>query len=42
AYHQYGDYSSTRQRFPKTFLNAYPENETKVITQENYLEFISY
>ena len=33
--------SVKKARFPKTFLNAYPENETKVITQENYLEFVS-
>lgn len=33
--------SVKKVRFSKTFLNAYPENETKVITQENYLEFIS-
>jgi len=33
--------SVKKVRFPKTFLNAYPKSETKVITQENYLEFIS-
>jgi uncharacterized protein len=26
--------------FSKTFTNAYPENETKVITNENYTEFL--
>ena len=29
-------------RFPKTFLNAYPNSETKVITPENYQEFLTH
>jgi len=28
-------------RFPKTFLKAYPDTETKVITPDNYHEFLS-
>ncbi len=28
-------------RFPKTFLNAYPESETQVITFESYLRFLT-
>lgn len=28
-------------RFSKTFLNAYPNSETEVIHQENYLEFLT-
>lgn len=30
-----------KYRFPKSFLNAYPQSEVKVITPENYLEFIT-
>ncbi|MCK4637970.1 MAG: ATP-binding protein [Bacteroidales bacterium] len=30
----------SRKRFPKTFINAYPKSETKVISKENYLDFI--
>ncbi len=28
-------------RFSKTFTNAYPNSETKVITKENYMEFLN-
>ncbi len=28
-------------RFSKTFTNAYPNSETKVITKENYMEFLT-
>lgn len=27
--------------FPKSFVQAYPEHETKVITPDNYIEFIT-
>jgi len=30
-----------RYRFPKTFLNNYPENITAIITRDNYLDFIT-
>ncbi|RKY57238.1 MAG: ATPase, partial [Candidatus Neomarinimicrobiota bacterium] len=30
-----------RYRIPKTFLNAYPESETAIITKENFVDFIS-
>ncbi len=30
----------TKTRFPAPFLSAYPENETKVINTENFLEFV--
>ncbi|HGY56169.1 MAG TPA: DUF4143 domain-containing protein, partial [Caldithrix abyssi] len=30
-----------KTRFPKTFLKAYPNSETKVISPENYIEFIT-
>jgi len=30
-----------KYRFPKTFINAYPNSEVTVITPENYLEFIT-
>ncbi|MFQ5637279.1 MAG: ATP-binding protein [bacterium] len=34
-------WSAARQkRFPKTFLNAYPESKTTVVTPENYMEFL--
>lgn len=29
-----------KYRFPKTFLNTYPDSETKIITTENYFDFI--
>jgi hypothetical protein len=29
-----------KYRFPKSFLEAYPNNETKIITRDNYWEFI--
>ena len=29
-----------KAKFPKSFLNAYPESETKVISQNNYEEFV--
>ncbi len=32
--------SKLKVRFSKTFLSAYPDNETKTITPENYFEFI--
>ena len=30
-----------KYRIPKTFVNAYPESETKIMTRENYLDFIT-
>ena len=30
-----------RFRFSKTFTNAYPGSETKVITPDNYFEFLT-
>ena len=30
-----------KARFPKTFLNAYPNSKTEVVTPENYMEFIT-
>ncbi len=30
-----------KTKIPKSFTNAYPETETKIITPENYLNFIS-
>lgn len=30
-----------RVKFPKTFTNAYPGSETKVITPENYFDFLT-
>ena len=30
-----------KAKFPKTFLKAYPNSETRVITPENYIEFIT-
>ncbi len=32
---------SRKYSFPKTFLQAYPEHETKIITQDNYIDFIT-
>ena len=29
-----------KYRYPKTFLNTYPDSETKIITTENYFDFI--
>ena len=30
-----------KYKFPKSFLEAYPGTETKIITKENYLEFVN-
>lgn len=33
--------SNKRVRFPKTFINAYPGSETKVIAPDNYFDFLT-
>ena len=30
-----------KTRFPRTFLNAYPESETSMISKENYMNFVA-
>jgi len=30
-----------KTRFPRTFINAYPESETSIISKENYMDFIT-
>jgi len=30
-----------KARFPRTFLNAYPESETSIISKENYMKFVT-
>ncbi len=36
-------WSDTKKaRFSKTFINAYPDHETKIITQNNYIDFLTF